>query len=78
MHPRCFWLEYIRWFHNRFVKILDMSILTRTVSGPSLSLKLNGSLKSVISFKRSLQSTSTDSTQATRHLDSENQEEDHG
>lgn len=55
-----------------------MSILSRTVSNPTLSLKLNHGFNHIFRFTRSLQSTSTDSTAATMELDSENQEEDQG
>jgi hypothetical protein len=55
-----------------------MAFLSRTVSNPSLSLKLNHGFNYVFRFTHSLQSTSTDSTSATMHLDSESQQEDQG
>ncbi|CAF2756991.1 unnamed protein product [Rotaria sp. Silwood2] len=55
-----------------------MSILSRVASNSSLSFKFNGRFKNVVCFKRSLQSTSTDSTLDTMELDSENQQEDQG
>jgi hypothetical protein len=55
-----------------------MSILARTVTNSSLSLKFNSGFNHVFRLTRSLQSTSTDSTPETMELDSENQEEDQG
>lgn len=58
--------------------ILDMSILSRSVSNSSLSLKLNYGVNHAWRLTRRMQSTATDSTEATMNLDSESQEEDHG
>lgn len=58
--------------------ILDMSILSRSVSNSSLSLKLNYGVNHALRLTRRVQSTATDSTEATMNLDSESQEEDHG
>ena len=58
--------------------ILDMSILLRSVSNSSLSLKLNYGVNHAFRLTRKTHSTATDSTAATMNLDSESQEEDPG
>ncbi|CAF0851091.1 unnamed protein product [Rotaria sp. Silwood1] len=55
-----------------------MSILSRVASSSSLSLKFNSGFRHVFYLKRSVQSTSTDSTRETMELNSENQHEDQG
>ena len=55
-----------------------MSILSRSVSNSSLSLKLNYGVNHAFRLTRKLQSTATDSTPETMYLDSESQEEDQG
>lgn len=55
-----------------------MSILSRSVSNSSLSLKFNYGVNHAFRLTRNTQSTATDSTAATMNLDSENQEEDQG
>ena len=53
-----------------------MSIISRSVY--NRALKLNNGFNPIFRFKRSTQSTSTDSTPETMELDSESQEEDQG
>jgi hypothetical protein len=55
-----------------------MSILSRIVSNPSLSLRLNNGFNHVFRLTRSSHSTATDSTSETMELDSESQQEDQG
>ena len=57
----------------------DMSILSRAASHHTGSLKFGSGVSHIHrNVVRSLQSTSTDSTPQTMHLDSENQQEDQG
>ncbi|CAF3732657.1 unnamed protein product [Rotaria socialis] len=55
-----------------------MSIFSRAASCQPLLIKFNSGWKNVLCVKRSLQSTSTDSTPSTMELGSESQEENHG
>ena len=55
-----------------------MSMISRTVSNPFVSLKLNGGFNHLFRQVRFLESTATDSTADTMHLDSESQQEDPG
>ncbi len=57
---------------------LDMSILSRAVCNHTISLKLNIGVNYMYRIVRTLQSTATDSTIQTMHLDSETQQEDPG
>ncbi len=56
----------------------DMSILSRVACNHTLSLKLNAGINHMYRIVRTLESTATDSTPQTMHLDSERQQEDPG
>ena len=55
-----------------------MSILSRAVFNHTASFKLNAGINHMYRIVRTLESTATDSTPETMHLDSESQQEDPG
>ncbi|CAF0719376.1 unnamed protein product [Adineta steineri] len=55
-----------------------MSILSRAVYNQAVSLRLNAGINHMYRTVRTLESTATDSTPQTMHLDSESQQEDPG
>ena len=57
---------------------LDMSILSRAARSHTVPLTFNVGITHAHRLVRNLESTATDSTPATMHLDSENQQEDPG